>query len=100
MAWFVLIFLVALVLLGPELFPGNSKLYNAIENGDIGQARLLLEAGADANSRSRGLDPTETSRYSYTPLLYALRNNQPEIAQLLVAAGADPNQRLDNGTPV
>ena len=100
LAWLILLFLIAVVVVGPELFPGNTKLYDAIEAGDIQKARTVLESGNDPDGRSRGLDPTETERYRYTPLEYALRQGEPEIAQLLVAAGADPNQRTHEGTPV
>jgi ankyrin repeat protein len=98
--WVGLIAMVALVLLGPEFFPGNSKLYDAIENDDVEQARLLLESGADPNSSSQGLDPSETIRYRQKPLVFALWNNEPEIAQLLVEAGADPNERMPDSIPV
>lgn len=98
--WLVLIFLLAFVFLGPELFPGNSKLYDAIEAGDVSAARAILASGNDPDSRSRGLDTNETERYRYKPLEYALRYNEPEIARLLVAAGADPNQKTHEGTPV
>lgn len=99
-AWLILLFLIAVVVVGPELFPGNSKLYDAIEAGDVQAARSILESGNDPDGRSRGLDPTETQRYRYTPLDYALREGEPEIAQLLVNAGADPNQRTYDDKPV
>ena len=100
LAWLILLFLIAVVVVGPELFPGNSKLYDAIEVGDVQAARAILESGNDPDSRSRGFDPTETERYKYTPLEYALRYNEPEIAYLLIDAGADPNQRTLEKVPV
>ena len=99
-AWLILLFLIAVIVVGRELFPGNSKLYDAIETGDVQAARSILESGNDPDGRSRGLDTDETQRYRYTPLDYALREGEPEIAYLLVNAGADPNQRTFDGKPV
>ena len=100
LAWLILLFLIAVVVVGPELFPGNTKLYDAIEIGDVQAARAILESGNDPDSRSRGFDPEETERYKYTPLEYALRQNEPEVAYLLIDAGADPNQRTHESVPV
>jgi ankyrin repeat protein len=93
---------VALFLALPELFPGNSKLYDAIANGDEARARSLLEAGADPNSDASGLSGIgsgwESSEpYQNWPLLYAIWHNDPGIALLLVEAGADPNARNSEG---
>ncbi|MCB0170576.1 MAG: ankyrin repeat domain-containing protein [Anaerolineae bacterium] len=93
---------VALFLLLPELFPGNSQLYQAIIDGDEAKAHSLLEAGADPNSRAAGLSglgggPESTDRYQFPPLLYAIWHNEPGIALLLVEAGADPNARNPEG---
>jgi hypothetical protein len=57
--WLVLIFLLAFVLLGPELFPGNSKLYDAIEAGDVSAARAIFASGNDPDSRPGDLIPTK-----------------------------------------
>ena len=93
---------VALFLSLPELFPGNSRLYDAIANGDEARARSLLEAGADPNSSASGLSGMgsgwESSEpYQNRPLLYAIWHNEPGIALLLVEAGADPNARDPEG---
>lgn len=94
--------LAALFLVLPELFPGNSQLYQAIIDGDEAKARSLIEAGADPNSRAAGLSglgggPESTDRYQFPPLLYAIWHNKPGIALLLVEAGADPNARKPEG---
>ena len=95
LAWLILLFLIAVVVVGPELFPGNSKLYDAIEVGDVQAARAILESGNDPDGRSRGLDPTETERYKYTPLHFGGTISgqykdflDPEIIAMLEEAGA------------
>ena len=86
-------------LFSAELFPGNGKLYDAIAVGDGREVRRLLAAGADPNSSASPLTLTRTStqRYQYAPLIYALRQNQPDAALALVESGADPNARDLNG---
>jgi hypothetical protein len=98
-AWVLLIAGFAAWLASAELFPGNGKLYDAIAAGDGQEVRRLLAVGADPNSTASPLTLTRTStlRYQYAPLIYALRQNQPDIALALVEAGADPNARDLNG---
>jgi hypothetical protein len=96
-AWMALIAVTTFVIFSSVLFPGNSKLYDAIEQGNEAEARRLLEAGADPNSRSRGLTKSRTGRYQSRPLIYALWWNQPGIACALLEAGADPNARTPQG---
>jgi hypothetical protein len=80
-------------LFSAQLFPGNSRLYDAIEAGDVERVQALLTAGADPNSQSGPLTLTRTStrRYMVSPLIFALRRDQPEAALALLSAGADPN---------
>ncbi|MCY4324830.1 MAG: ankyrin repeat domain-containing protein, partial [Betaproteobacteria bacterium] len=54
---------------------------------------LLLDAGADINSRTN---------YGITPLHWAaLSNSEPAIIELLLTAGADPTLTNDGGdTPL
>lgn len=95
--WTILIAAVVLWVVSGELWPGNSRLYDAIEAGDVQAAERLLADGADPNSRWRGLAGDRTERYLYPPLIYALRRNQPEIALRLIEAGADPLARDPRG---
>lgn len=47
----------------------------------------MIQQGEDVNKKSTGL----------TPLMFAARHNQPEIAQLLIDNGAKLNSRSDKG---
>lgn len=93
MAWVALIAGFAAWLFSAELFPGNSKLYDAIAAGDGREVRRLLAAGADPNSSAAPVTLTRTStlRYQYAPLIFALRQDRSDAALALVEAGADPN---------
>lgn len=55
-------------------------LAEAAENGDVGQLKVLLEAGAD---------PNEATGDDWPPLLHAAYADQVDIARLLLDAGAD-----------
>ncbi len=84
---------VALFLALPELFPGNSRLYEAIRNGDLARAEALLADGANPNSQSSGLSGLGGGFESdlsgqYSPLMYAIYHNEADIALALVKAGA------------
>lgn len=93
----VIVAVMALWFASSELFPGNSRLYDAIELGDEVRVRALLEAGADANSQSHGMRDF-TWRYRSPPLLYAIAHGQPGIALLLLDAGAAPDGRHLHGS--
>ena len=56
-----------------------------IQMGDFDAVRSLIQQGEDVNKKSTGL----------TPLMFAARHNQPEIAQLLIDNGAKLNSRSD-----
>jgi ankyrin repeat protein len=98
--WLALLGALGAFLVLPELFPGNTALYDAIGKGDEAEVRRLLKAGADPNSRSRGLRSRTGDRHRLSPLLYALWRNQPGIALLLLEAGADANARNPEGQTV
>lgn len=51
--------------------------------------RLLIEAGADVNTKDRA---------GWTPLHYACRHGHADIVQLLLDAGADVNAKENNGS--
>jgi ankyrin repeat protein len=84
---------IAIVIGSPVLFPGNSRLYEAIDRGDEAAVAALLQGGANPDSRSSGMadqDPP-LERHQWPPLLHAVRRGQAGIALLLLEAGADPN---------
>lgn len=56
-----------------------------IQMGDYDAVRALIQQGEDVNKKSTGL----------TPLMFAARHNQPEIAQLLIENGAKLNSRSE-----
>lgn len=56
-----------------------------IQMGDYDAVKALIQQGEDVNRKSTGL----------TPLMFAARHNQPEIAQLLIDNGAKLNSRSE-----
>lgn len=66
---------------------GFPVLYCASIRGDASLAKLLLDAGADANVRG-GVDDA-------TPLMAACENGNYELASILIDAGADVNARTE-----
>jgi ankyrin repeat protein len=60
------------------------SLYPAIANGRKGVTKLLLEAGAEVNEKSKGL--------CYSPLIAAICQEDAQLAQKLMAAGAEVNE--------
>ena len=99
LAWVLLVAGFGVWLFSDTLFPGNSRLYDAIAAGDTRVVRDLLKAGADPNSQASplALKRTSTRRYEMSPLAFALWNNQAGAAQALIEAGANPNARDLNG---
>ena len=89
----------------PVFWRGNQDLYDAIEQGDLTRAQMLLSRGADPNSRSRGFQflrfrATDRRRFfAEPPLIRAIQLQQTEIAAALIAWGADVNARDVQGTP-
>ena len=74
---------------------GWTPLHMAAAYGHVDKARLLIDAGADINSR-RKIDASET------PLMEAALMGQPSTVRLLLANGADPTMRdtINNRTPL
>lgn len=60
----------------------TKQLFAAIEDGDLNQARLALDAGAHVNA---------FDERAKTPLIHALDKANEAIARLLIARGADIN---------
>jgi ankyrin repeat protein len=99
LAWVLLLAGFGAWLFSESLFPGNSRLYDAIAAGDTRQVKQLLQAGADPNSQASPLALRRTwgRRYQMSPLAWALWNNKADVALALVEAGANPNTRDLNG---
>jgi len=71
---------------------GMDELMQAAHGGDDQGLAQQLKAGADVNSHDN---------YGWTPLRYAVRNNQPSTAYMLIEAGADVNLASKSGrTPL
>lgn len=103
---------------------GFTALHFAAFFGGGGAARVLLDAGADPNLRSRnalevmpihsavagghrdvaialleaGADPNVRQRHGWTPLQGAADNGDVELVERLLVAGADPAAANDEGT--
>jgi len=69
---------------------GHTALHWAAYRDDVEMARVLVEAGAKAEAKTRVGD--------LTPLLLAAKNGSAPMIELLVKAGADPNTPNANGT--
>ncbi len=71
----------------------DKALFKAAFNGEVKMAELLLDAGANVNSRHN--DPRDPTRVNKTPLFIAAEMGRPALVKLLLARGADP--RLKDG---
>ena len=84
-----------------EGIPGNGStpLHIAAASGQPAVAQILIDAGAQVDSRATDLVDGKPSHA--TPLHYAAFSFQPGIAGLLIESGADVNARDSNGgTPL
>jgi hypothetical protein len=72
------------LLLRPATIQADS-LWDAVQRGDAGAVRTLLDAGAAVN---------EPNADGFTPLLLAAFEGHEEAARILVAKGADVNARV------
>lgn len=97
---------VVAALFSQQLFPGNSRLYDAIEAGDVARARQLLASGAEAGMvdvvrelLGRGVDVPVARPDGSTALYHgrgltvqgrpmAKEHLDPEIRRMLERAGA------------
>ncbi|SDD41546.1 ankyrin repeat domain-containing protein [Kordiimonas lacus] len=74
---------------------GFTPLMEAVRDGQLETATLLLEAGADANHRS------EATALHLTPMHMAGLSGKPEMVRLLAEAGADVDPLgRENATPL
>lgn len=102
---------------------GSTPLLFAARNGDAASAKLLLEAGADANDElpdgtsalvlaahsghgdvgklllAQGADPNAVG-VGYTALHAAVLKSEIDLVRALLEHGADPNIRMIKGTPM
>ena len=72
---------------------GWTPLVLAARTGQVGMARVLLEAGADPN-----LMDSLYTRPGWTPLMNAVHTGQIKSVQVLIEAGVDANLKSSNGT--
>jgi len=92
---------------------GQTALMWAAQENHADVVKVLVEAGADVNRKSaalsfppfkwgvNGMVSTVLPKGSWTPLMYAARDNSLESAQALVGAGADVNATdPDGSTPL
>jgi len=101
---------------------GSTPLLFAARNGDLGSARVLLDAGANVNDTAagstsalvvaahsghgalvaylleRGADPN-AAEAGYTPLHAAVLRGDLELVKALLAHGSDPDALVLHGTP-
>ncbi|HOY33139.1 MAG TPA: ankyrin repeat domain-containing protein [Bacteroidales bacterium] len=74
-----------------EIFP----ICQAAEVGDLELMKLMVEKGADINTRAKGMSLMNiqnlTGGENYTPLNLALANKKTDIAAFLIEKGADIN---------
>ena len=68
-----------------------SPMYDAVENGSPGVARLLIESGAKVNFTFEG---------GGTPLIVAVATQHLELVELFLAAGADTRASMPDGLTV
>jgi ankyrin repeat protein len=100
-----------------ETWGGTTALMWAVSEGHADAAQALLKAGADANARSnfvaaangRGFEgrtplsgsteakPAEFASGWLTPLMFAAREGDVDVARVLVSGGADVNATAGDG---
>jgi len=66
----------------PPMESGKTIVFEAVDSGDPGLVRTLVEAGADARM---------ANEYGVPPLAEAARTGNLEMCTILLKAGADPN---------
>jgi ankyrin repeat protein len=82
-------------LVGARDKDGATPLHCAAWKGHAAVAKALLDAGADANAKSRN------EHYGDTPLHAAAHGNQAAVVKLLIESGAKLNTKNPNGrTPL
>jgi ankyrin repeat protein len=69
-----------------EQWKGQSALMWAAGEGHVAALKVLVDAGADVQARSKA---------GFTSLLFAVRNGHQAALQQLLAAGANPNDKVE-----
>jgi ankyrin repeat protein len=79
---------------------GRTALHRAVDCGDVQQVRKLLASGENVNTVVRSNEQASPD-WGQTPLHFAARDGNADIAGLLIQAGADVNAQDDRGvTPL
>jgi ankyrin repeat protein len=68
---------------------GQTALMTAASVGDLESAKVLLDRGATVDTRDRN--------FQQTALMFAVRDNHPDVVRLLVEHGADVNAKTRQG---
>ena len=79
----ILITIAAVVLVGCGPPPPDISIHDAAGEGNIEAVKQHIAAGTDVDAKTRG----------ETPLLWAARFGQSQVAELLIAEGADVNAK-------
>ena len=82
---------------------GKTALMYAAQNNNVEAATLLIEHGANPNSRTQsepGICQTPLTRDARTPLMYAAENANPQLILILLEAGADSAAEDSQGNDV
>jgi len=83
----VLVLAVGLALCMAFLSTGCSSLTRAATSGDISEAQTFLDKGEDIN---------QTDDFGWTPLMWAVYYDQPEMVKFLIGKGANVNVQSTN----
>src|SRR5947207_9068830 len=68
---------------------GQTALMTASSVGDLNSVKVLLDRGAAVDTRDR--------TFQQTALMFAVRDNHPDVVRLLVERGADVNAKTKQG---
>lgn len=73
----------------------NKRLIQALENGRLDQAEILLSVGADANYFKAPLPLVRLFKEVTCPIRVAIKKDDPEMMKLLISHGADINKPFE-----
>ncbi len=78
----------------------NTPLVYAIEEGQFGIAKMLIEAGADPNTANKSKFIHSFKFYDKSPLIAAVEAENKELVELLLDRGANINQSSNAKAPL